>query len=81
MAEPILTPEESEEMQFAVEFTSNIEYLSACFYAISAVAELDPMSKGGQATKNRILFRSLKIIDLCVGEMYEELFDPAEDDD
>lgn len=84
MTDEQLTPDkdaQDEQMEFAMEFTSNIEYLSGAFYAISAVGELDPMSIEGRAMKNRILFRCLKIIDSCVGEMYEELFDPAKDDD
>lgn len=84
MADEQLTPDKDEleeQMEFAMEFTSNIEYLSGAFYAISAVSELDPMSKPGREMKNKILFRCLKIIDACVSEMYEELFDPAEDEE
>jgi hypothetical protein len=72
---------ESEEFNFAVEFTTNEQYLSACFYAICAVSELDPMTADGKAMKKRILNRTFKIVDLCVGEMYEELFDPEKDDE
>ena len=85
MADDIVTDEllddESEPMEFHVEYTSNIEYLSGAFYAISSVAELDPMTKPGKEMKNRILTRAMRIVDLCISEMYEELFDPAKDEE
>jgi len=83
MTEDKLPPEEQEDelgMDFAVEFTTNTEYLSAAFYAVSAVAELDPMTLPGKAMKNRILSRSFKIIDLCIGEMYDELFETEDNE-
>lgn len=85
MADEQLTPDRDDTedlgMDFAVEMTSNVEYLSACFYAISSVSELDIYQEPGKSIKNRILNRCLKIIDLCVLEMYEELFDPSKDEE
>lgn len=74
---------EKEEELFAdgiVEFTTNSEYITNSYWAISAVQELDPMTTEGRAMKNRILTRCFKIIDMCVDEMYSELFDPESDD-
>jgi hypothetical protein len=56
------------------------EYITNSYWAISAVQELDPMTAEGRAMKNRILTRCFKIIDMCVDEMYSELFDPSADD-
>lgn len=74
-------PEEEEMFTDAViEFTTNGEYIRSASEAISAVDSLDPMTADGKTMKNRILMRCFKIIDLCVEEMYSELFDPAADD-
>lgn len=81
--EPILTPDNDSEELFGeglVEFTTNAEYIRCAADAITAVDSLDPMTTDGKAMKNRILTRCFKIIDLCVEEMYSELFDPAADD-
>ena len=78
-----MADEEKEEELFAdaiVEFTTNSEYITNSYWAISAVQELDPMTAEGRAMKNRILTRCFKIIDMCVEEMYSELFDPSADD-
>lgn len=82
--EPILTPDNDTEELFAdsiVEFTTNAEYIRSASEAIAAVDTLDPMMTSyGNEMKKRILTRCFKIIDLCVEEMYSELFDPAADD-
>jgi len=81
--EPILTPDTDSEELFGeglVEFTTNAEYIRSASEAIAAVQELDPMTADGKVMKNRVMMRCFKIIDLCVEEMYSELFDPAADD-
>ena len=70
---------EDNEFEFAVEYTTNLDYLSGAFYAISSMSELDPMSKDGIALKNKIMRRSMRIIDACIAEMYSELFDSEEE--
>lgn len=81
--EPILIPDNDSEELFAdavLEFTTNAEYIRSAADAITAVDSLDPMTTDGKAMKNRILKRCFKIIDMCVEEMYSELFDPAADE-
>lgn len=83
MADEQLTPEqpiEPKETDMLVEFTSTPEYLASCFYAISAVEELDATMYNAQALKKRVMKRCLRIIDTCVKEMYDELFEEEQDD-
>lgn len=69
MSEELL-PEEEEA---AFEFTTHEELISCSYYAISAVYDLDTgmMSKVDAMMIKRIMRKSLKLIDKCIGELYE----------
>jgi len=65
-----------------VEFTSAGEYINSAYFALSAVEDIDTaiISKEAEKRIKRIKRKSIKIIDICITEMYDELFDTDEDD-
>ena len=64
-----------------VEFTTREDYISCAYYSISSVEDLDTgmMNKTDALRVKRIIRKSLRIIDQCVNEMYDELFEDDED--
>ena len=74
--------EETEELDGYVEFTSASEYINSAYFAISAVDDIDTaiISKEDEKRIKRIKRKSIKIIDICISEMYDELFETDEDD-
>jgi hypothetical protein len=74
--------EESEELDGYVEFTSASEYINSAYFAMSAVEDIDTaiISKEDEKRIKRIKRKSIKIIDICISEMYDELFETDEDD-
>lgn len=64
-----------------VEYTTRVDYISAAFYSISAVEGIDllMMSKEDAKKIKRILKKSVRIIDSCISEMYDELFEEDEE--
>jgi hypothetical protein len=56
-----------------------IEYISAAYYALDAAESANMMTKDGQVRMNRIKRKCLRIIDHCVSELYDELFDDNDD--
>lgn len=66
-----------------VEYTARLDYITAAYSAISAVEGMDTqiMSKEDAKRVKRIIRKSLMIIDDCITEMYDELFEKDEDDD
>ena len=64
-----------------VEFTTREDYIGCAYNAIAAVEGLDTgmMNKTDALRVKRIIRKSLRIIDQCVNEMYDELFEDDED--
>ena len=79
-AEPVQETEILEEG--IVEFTSAGEYINSAYFALSAVEDIDTaiISKEDEKRIKRIKRKSLKIIDICITEMYDELFENDEED-
>jgi len=78
------TPEEIEQEQVPevdVEYTTRADYISCAYYAIASVEGLDTgiMTKEDAKRIKRILRKSLRIIDDCINEMHDELFEDEED--
>lgn len=72
---------ESEEIADEVEYIdySEMDYITAAYYALDAVESSNPMTKEGQRQTARIRRKCLRIIDHCITELYEQLFDSEED--
>jgi hypothetical protein len=79
-----LTTEGEAEMleEGIVEFTTAGDYINSAYFALSAVEDIDTaiISKEAEKRIKRIKRKSIKIIDICITEMYDELFDTDEDD-
>ena len=75
--------ETPEEVEGIIEFTTREEYISGAFYSISAVDGMDDllMSKEDARRIRRIRRKCLRIIDECVNEMFDELFESDEDNE
>jgi len=78
------TPEEiqqEEVPELDVEYTTRADYIACAFYAISSVEGLDTgiMTKEDAKRIKRIMKKSLRIIDDCINEMHDELFEDEED--
>lgn len=65
------TPDE-EELEY--EYTSRIEAIHCATSAISAASEMTIMTKLDEKRIQRIKRKSLRIIDKCISEIYDELF-------
>lgn len=70
-------PEEIE-----VEFTTNQEYIYCASLAWQMVDEIDTaiLSKADERRVKRMKRQSLKIVSVCLNEMYNEIFDDNNDD-
>jgi hypothetical protein len=74
---------EAEETEFVVEETSRSEYIASSYNSILAVADFDTemMSKKDAQRVKRIKRKALRIIDECISEMYDEMFEDEEEED
>jgi hypothetical protein len=74
---------EAEETEFIVEETSRSEYIASSYNSILAVADFDTemMSKKDAQRIKRIKRKALRIIDECISEMYDEMFEDEEEED
>jgi hypothetical protein len=81
-AEPVKEPETEMLEEGIVEFTTAGEYINSAYFALSAVEDIDTaiISKEDEKRIKRIKRKSLKIIDICITEMYDELFENDEED-
>ena len=63
-------------------FTTSAEYIQGASVALATVSELDPMimNKADELRVKRIKRKAIKIIDICISEMYDELFETDEDE-
>lgn len=66
-----------------VEYTTRTDYITCAYSAISAVEGMDTqiMSKEDAKRIKRIIRKSLMIIDDCITEMYDELFERNEEEE
>lgn len=87
--EPVAQPEEvieqaAEELteEIELEYTTRSDYISAAYFAISSVEGIDTqiMSKEDAKRIKRIMRKSIMIIDDCIGEMYNELYEDDTED-
>jgi hypothetical protein len=83
--EEVYLPEEKEipeEIQGEIVFTTTAEYIQGASVALATVSELDPMimNKADELRVKRIKRKAIKIIDICISEMYDELFETDEDE-
>jgi hypothetical protein len=71
-----------EEIQGEIVFTTTAEYIQGASVALATVSELDPMimNKADELRVKRIKRKAIKIIDICISEMYDELFETDEDE-
>ena len=69
------------EDEIEVETTTRSDYITAAYFAISSVESMDTqiMSREDSKRIKRIIRKSIKIIDDCIGEMHDELFEEDED--
>ena len=65
-----------------IEYTTRAEYIQCAYFAISAVVDMDTGLMNGEEKKRvkRIVRKSLMIIDDCITEMFDELYDDDDDD-
>jgi hypothetical protein len=77
MSEEIELPAEGE-----IIFTTTAEYIQGASVALATVSELDPMvmNKADELRIKRIKRKAIKIIDICISEMYDELFETDDDE-
>ena len=73
---------EAEVTEIEVEYTTREEYIGCAFNALMAVSDLDTgmMNKTEQNRVKRIRRQCLRILDDCVKEMHDELFETEEED-
>jgi len=77
--EEILEVELEDEIE--VETTTRSDYITAAYFAISSVESMDTqiMTREDSKRIKRIIRKSIKIIDDCIGEMHDELFEEDEE--
>lgn len=79
------TEELPEELDLQVEFTSDLEYIQAAYFALSAVVDMDEMQYGRhsitQQRIKRIKRKALIIIDECLKSLYDEIIEETKDED
>ncbi len=83
--EPVALPEvQTEELEdeISIEYTTRSDYISAAYFAISSIEGIDTgiMTKEDAKRIKRIMRKSLMIIDDCITEMYDELFEDDNED-
>jgi hypothetical protein len=73
---------EDEELEMIMEYTGFMEYIQGAYFALSSVDDLDVaiMNKEDEKRVKRIRRKSIKIIDECLNQMYDELFETDEED-
>lgn len=77
------TPEEIQEIEESLDFeyTTRTDYISCAYYAIAAIDGIDLLlltKEEGRKLK-KIVKKSIRIIDSCISEMHDELFETEED--
>lgn len=72
-------PVEGEEFDVVESGNTAIDYISAAYYALDAAEAANMMTKDGQMRMARIKRKCLRIIDHCIGELYDEIFEDDPD--
>jgi hypothetical protein len=74
--------EEEVQEEIEVEYTTRLDYIQGAYFCLSAVDELDTaiMNKEDEKRVKRIRRKSIKILDDCLNEMYDELFDTDDEE-
>ena len=72
-----------EEMEYEVEFTTRSEAISSACAAIGVCQDFDIGLMNPTEAKRikRIKRKSLRIIDVCIGEIYDEMFEDENNED
>jgi hypothetical protein len=75
------TPEEMQE--YIISESEYLEYIQAAYFAISSVEDIDldmeaAYNKQSANRIKRIKRKSIRIIDFCLNELYNDLFDEEE---
>lgn len=65
-----------------IDYTPTSEYIAAAFNSLAAMSDLDMMllNKTDENRVRRIKRKSIRIIDACIDELYNELFDDNDED-
>ena len=66
---------DGEEFEVIESGNTAIDYITAAYYALDAAESANMMTKEGQIRMNRIKRKCLRIIDHCIGELYDEIFE------
>lgn len=74
--------EEPQEVEGEIEFTYRIDYINGACNAMAAVDTIDTqiLSKADELRVKRIKRKSLRILDMCICEFYDELFESDDED-
>ena len=66
-----------------VELTTRADYIQCAYFAISATDDMDTqlMSKEQARKIKRIRRKAIDIIDDCITELHDELYEPEPDED
>lgn len=78
--EPSIEEIKEIEETFDFEYTTRMDYVSCAYYAISAVEGIDLLllTKEEARKIKCILMKSIKIIESCITEMHDELFEESD---
>ena len=79
--EPSIEEIKEIEETFDFEYTTRTDYVSCAYYAISAVEGIDLLllTKDEAKKIKKILKKSIRIIESCINEMHDELFEDEEE--
>lgn len=79
MSDDLILGEGEEEVEYEGEYTSPIEFISAAYYSMAAVDDLDMqiMNETERRRVKRIRWKSIKMIDYALSMLYDELFDDS----
>ena len=69
--------EEPVEEEGIIEFTTCADYISSAYFALSAIDDIDTaiLNKQDEMRIKRIKRKAIRIIDSCLGDLYDELFE------
>jgi len=67
-----------EEIEWITDETTTAEYISMAWHAFDVMETFDPMTEAAKARKRRVQFKCIKIIEKCITEVYDDLFDKTE---
>lgn len=72
-------PVDGEEFDVVESENTAIDYITAAYYALDAAEAANMMTKDGQMRMARIKRKCLRIIDHCIAELYDEIFEDDPD--